>query len=88
MWERGYWGGEMRGGEMGGIGVHAHTQFGIPVLYFTQLMGIAFGIDGKALGLDKLVVKADTLVARIKEPNTARKGTGKTGDVAKGGNAA
>ncbi|HID27000.1 MAG TPA: hypothetical protein EYP22_04100, partial [Methanosarcinales archaeon] len=27
-----------------------------PILYFTQLMGIAFGLDRKELGLDKNIV--------------------------------
>ena len=27
--------------------------FTLPVIYFTQLMGVAFGLDAKALGLDK-----------------------------------
>lgn len=67
-----------------------NSKFGIPVLYFTQLMGIAFGIDEKALGLNKLIVKADKLVARIKALNTARKEGARANDggVAKGGNAA
>ena len=34
------------------------TKFEIPTLFFTQLMGIAFGINGKALGLDKGVTSA------------------------------
>jgi len=28
-------------------------QFDLPILYFTQLMGLAFGLEPKALGLDK-----------------------------------
>jgi len=27
--------------------------FGLPIIYFTQLMGVAFGLDAKTLGLDK-----------------------------------
>jgi heterodisulfide reductase subunit B len=27
--------------------------FNLPVIYFTQLMGVAFGLDAKTLGLDK-----------------------------------
>jgi heterodisulfide reductase subunit B len=29
------------------------TELGIPIIYFTQILGIAFGIDPKKLGLDK-----------------------------------
>jgi heterodisulfide reductase subunit B len=28
-------------------------QFDIPIVYFTQLMGVAYGLDGKTLGMDK-----------------------------------
>jgi heterodisulfide reductase subunit B len=30
-----------------------HGQFNLPILYFTQLMGVAFGLEPKALGLEK-----------------------------------
>jgi heterodisulfide reductase subunit B len=33
------------------------TSFNIPVIYFTQLIGLAMGIDTKKLGMDKLAVK-------------------------------
>ena len=29
------------------------ASFDIPVVYFTQLMGVAYGIDAKTLGMDK-----------------------------------
>jgi heterodisulfide reductase subunit B len=29
---------------------------GVPVLYFTQLMGLAFGLDPHEICLDKLIV--------------------------------
>jgi heterodisulfide reductase subunit B len=28
-------------------------NFNLPIIYFTQLMGVAFGLDAKTLGLDK-----------------------------------
>ncbi len=52
-------------------GNRMETQFNMPVLYFTQLMGIAFGIDEKQLGFDKLIVPADRIVDRIKAHATA-----------------
>lgn len=58
-----------------------NARFGIPVLYYTQLMGLAFGCDPKTLGLNKLIVSADRIVDRIRALNTARK-------EAQGGNAA
>jgi heterodisulfide reductase subunit B len=40
-------------------------SFGIPVLYYPQLLGLAFGIEDKALGLRMNRVKTKALVARI-----------------------
>jgi heterodisulfide reductase subunit B len=40
------------------------TNYKIPVLFFTQLMGIAFGIDNKTLGIEKCIVSADTVLAK------------------------
>ena len=37
----------------------------IPVLFFTQLMGLAFGIPEKELGLKKLIISADQVLAKI-----------------------
>ncbi len=36
--------------------------FGLPVVYFTQVIGLALGIDPKTLGLDELFVNADCLL--------------------------
>jgi heterodisulfide reductase subunit B len=35
------------------INVEYGGKFDIPILYFTQLMGIAYGLDAKTLGIDK-----------------------------------
>lgn len=40
------------------------TSFNLPVLFFTQLMGVALGIDGKTLGLEKGIVPAEKVLAR------------------------
>jgi len=40
-------------------------DFQIPVLYVTQLMGLAFGLPAKRLGLSKHLVSTDSLVKRI-----------------------
>ena len=34
------------------------AQFGLPVLYFTQLLGLALGLSEKELGIGRLVVPA------------------------------
>ena len=36
-----------------------NTDFDIPVFYFTELMGVAFGIDGKKLGIDKHITEVN-----------------------------
>lgn len=43
------------------------TSFNLPALYFTQMMGIAFGLDHKDLGLGKLRVSADGLIRKLDE---------------------
>ncbi len=35
-----------------------HTDFKIPILFFTQLVGLAFGMDAKALGIGSEVVSS------------------------------
>jgi heterodisulfide reductase subunit B len=41
-----------------------NTNFKIPILFFTQLMGIAFGIDNKALGLRENIVPTEKILAK------------------------
>ncbi len=37
-------------------------SYQLPIIYFTQLMGLAFGIKKSALGLDKGIVSSDALL--------------------------
>lgn len=55
------------------------TPFNIPVVYYTQLMGIALGCGEDSLGFNKLIVKADRILARLRAYGIAAR--------AKGGNA-
>jgi heterodisulfide reductase subunit B len=41
------------------------TQYGIPILYFTQLLGLAFGIEPKKLGISKHLVPAKPVLEKI-----------------------
>jgi heterodisulfide reductase subunit B len=41
------------------------TSFNIPVVYFTQLMGLAYGIPAKALGIGSELVKASSAFEKI-----------------------
>jgi len=42
-----------------------NIKIDMPVIYFTQLMGLAMGIDQKELGFSKHFVSADKLIAKI-----------------------
>jgi heterodisulfide reductase subunit B len=37
-------------------------SFNLPIVYFTQVIGLALGIEPKALGMNKLFVNADSLL--------------------------
>jgi heterodisulfide reductase subunit B len=43
------------------------TNFRIPIVYFTHLVGVALGVAPPKMGLDKLLVSPDKLLARAKE---------------------
>lgn len=40
------------------------TKFNLPIVYFTQLMGVAFGLDSKDLGLNQCIVSATEVTAK------------------------
>jgi heterodisulfide reductase subunit B len=40
------------------------TNFNLPIVYFTQLMGVAFGLDSKSLGLKDCIVPAMEITAK------------------------
>jgi heterodisulfide reductase subunit B len=40
------------------------TNFHLPIVYFTQLMGVAFGLDSKELGLNQCIVPATNVTAK------------------------
>jgi heterodisulfide reductase subunit B len=44
---------------------HFHTDYHVPVLYFTQLMGLAFGLEPDALGLGKEFVDSRAALRNI-----------------------
>ena len=41
------------------------TNFNIPIIYFTQLMGLAFGLKAEAVGLSGCIVPAAKLAAKF-----------------------
>jgi heterodisulfide reductase subunit B len=62
----------------GAMNRHFKTGYYMPVLYFTQMMGLAFGIDAGALGIGAELVDARPALAKIgvepppKEPEKKR----------------
>jgi heterodisulfide reductase subunit B2 len=40
------------------------TNFNLPIVYFTQLMGVSFGLDSKGLGLNECIVSAKEVTAK------------------------
>jgi heterodisulfide reductase subunit B len=42
-----------------------HTNYQVPIIYFTQLMGLAFGLEAEALGLGKEFVDSRPALSRI-----------------------
>lgn len=62
------------------VNQHFGTDFKIPVLYFTQMIGLAMGIEPALLGIGREFVSADAALARvgaIEEPADARPRKGK-----------
>jgi heterodisulfide reductase subunit B len=56
-------------GRQGEIEQKLGRKFGMPIFYFSQLLGLALGISGEELGLGKHLVEAEGLVGpRKKEP--------------------
>jgi heterodisulfide reductase subunit B2 len=41
------------------------TNYKLPILFFTQLIGVAFGLDEKSLGLKSSIVSTDKVLAKI-----------------------
>jgi heterodisulfide reductase subunit B len=49
----------------GNVNRHFGTDFHIPILYFTQLMALAFGIDARVAGLGSEIVSSQAALAKI-----------------------
>ncbi len=47
------------------VNAHYGTKYNIPIIYFTQLIGLAFGIPEKELGFGKEIVSAQPALAKI-----------------------
>jgi heterodisulfide reductase subunit B len=44
---------------------HFHTNYHVPILFFTQLIGLAFGLEPKALGIGTEIVSAAQALGRV-----------------------
>lgn len=49
----------------GEVNRYFNTDYRLPVIYFTQLMGLAFGIEAEALGLGREFVDARPALSRV-----------------------
>jgi heterodisulfide reductase subunit B len=49
----------------GEMNAHFHTDYRMPILFFTQLIGLAFGKEPKELGIGKELVNARPALAKI-----------------------
>jgi heterodisulfide reductase subunit B len=58
----------------GQVNSHFKASFKVPIVFFTQLMGIAFGIEPDKLGFGKEIVPAEP-VLRAKLPPAAAPST-------------
>jgi heterodisulfide reductase subunit B len=47
------------------VNKHFNTKYNIPILYFTQLMGLAFGHSPEELGIGQEFVKSTEALAKI-----------------------
>jgi heterodisulfide reductase subunit B len=47
------------------VNQHFGTNFNLPILYFTQLMGLAFGLEPKTIGFGKEIVSAENALIKI-----------------------
>jgi heterodisulfide reductase subunit B len=52
-------------GYQGEVNRYFHTNYRMPVIFFTQLIGLAFGLEPKALGFGRELVDAGPALARI-----------------------
>lgn len=63
-------------GFQGAMNRHFKTKYAMPVLYFTQVMGLAFGLDASKLGIGDELVSARPALAkigvRVPEPEEAK----------------
>lgn len=49
------------------VNAHFKTNYKIPIVYFTQLIGLAFGVPEKELGFGKEIVSAQPALAKISD---------------------
>ncbi len=54
------------------VNSHFNMNFQVPIIFFTQLLGVALGIDFKALGIGKEIVAAEPVIrARLAQQASA-----------------
>ena len=62
----------MLDGKQGAVNREMGQSFGLPVLYITQLLGLALGLDPRRLAMHRLITPPDTFLSRLGRPSHAR----------------
>lgn len=57
-----------------------NVRFDIPILYFTQVLGLAFGLEPRDLGLNKHIVSPERLLGKIVDSGQRTDSRGKNGN--------
>ncbi|MFN3763670.1 MAG: hypothetical protein ACK4WK_10800, partial [Anaerolineae bacterium] len=52
----------------GQVNSYFDSDFHIPILYFTQMMGLAFGIAPERLGFGQEIVSAERVLEKFRNP--------------------
>ncbi len=55
----------------GRVASHFRTTFNMPIVFFTQVLGLAFGLEAKELGFGKEIVRAEPVIRSRLQPAAA-----------------
>ena len=54
------------------VSAHFNTRFKMPIIYFTQMLGLALGIEPAKLGFGKELISADPVIRGLKQASTTK----------------
>jgi heterodisulfide reductase subunit B len=53
------------------VNQHFQTNYALPALFFTQIIGLAFGFEDKEIGIGKEIVPAKAMLAKLEAAEVA-----------------